>query len=57
MKQALNKCDCEKCDLKGLFYENVEEQLVEEVCKSKIEQEFKKGDVIFEEGKPIERLI
>lgn len=57
MKQALNKCDCEKCDLKGLFYENVEEHIVEEVCKSKIEQEFKKGDVIFEEGKPIESFI
>lgn len=57
MKAALNKCECEKCDLKELFYENVGEDQIELVCNSKVEHEFKKGEMIFEEGKPIESFI
>ena len=57
MKEALNKCDCEKCDLKELFYENVEEHIIEIVCNTKVENEFKKGDVIIEAGRPIESFI
>jgi len=54
MKEALNKCDCEKCDLKELFYGNVDELTIELVCNTKVEQSFKKGELIIEEGKPIE---
>ncbi len=57
MKEAPNKCDCEKCDVKEMFYEHVEEQHIEVVCNIKIEKAFKKGDVIIEEGKPIESFI
>jgi CRP/FNR family transcriptional regulator len=57
MKEAPNKCDCEKCDVKEMFYEHVEEQYTEVVCNTKIEKVFKKGDVIIEEGKPIESFI
>jgi len=57
MKEALNICDCEKCDLKDLFFQNVEEQLIELVCNTKIEHNFKQGEVIIEEGKPIESFI
>ncbi|MCD4724954.1 MAG: Crp/Fnr family transcriptional regulator [Bacteroidales bacterium] len=57
MKEAPNKCDCEKCDVKEMFYEHVEEQHIEVVCNIKIEKAFKKGDMIIEEGKPIESFI
>ena len=51
MSDTLNKCDCEKCDLKGLFYGNVEEKLDRHVCSTKVENEYKKGDAILEAGK------
>lgn len=54
MKAVLNKCECEKCDLKDLFYQNVEEDIIEMVCNTKVEFEFKKGDAIIQTGKPIE---
>lgn len=57
MKEVLNKCDCEKCDLKDLFYGNMDDQVIELVCSTKVENNFKKGDVIIEEGKPIESFI
>ena len=57
MKEALNKCDCEKCDLKDLFFHNVEEQLIDVVCNTKEEHTFKQGEVIIEEGKPIKSFI
>ncbi len=57
MKEALNKCDCEKCDLKDLFYRNVDDELIELVCNTKVENNYKQGEVIIEEGKLIESFI
>ena len=57
MEEVPNKCDCEKCDVKEMFYKNVEAQYIEIVCNTKIEKVFKKGDMIIEEGKPIESFI
>lgn len=57
MKLALNKCDCEKCDLKDFFYKNVEDDVIEIVCNSKVETAFKRGEVIIEAGSPIENFI
>lgn len=57
MKAALNKCDCEKCDLKDLFYKSVDDDVIELLCNTKVENSFKSGDVIIEEGTPIESFI
>ena len=57
MEEVPNKCDCEKCDVREMFYKNVEAQYIEIVCNTKIEKVFKKGDMIIEEGKPIESFI
>lgn len=57
MKASLNKCDCEKCDLKDLFYKSVDDNVIELVCNTKVESVFKRGDVIIEEGGPIESFI
>jgi len=57
MKEALNNCDCEKCDLKELFFKNVEDEMIELVCNTKIENSFKQGEVIIEEGGSIESFI
>jgi CRP/FNR family transcriptional regulator len=57
MKAALNKCDCEKCDLKDLFYKSVDDKSIEMVCNSKVENSFKRGELITEAGSPIESFI
>jgi CRP/FNR family transcriptional regulator len=57
MKSALNKCDCEKCDLKDLFYKSVEDDIIEMVCNSKVENSFKRGDEIIRAGAPIKDFI
>lgn len=57
MKSVLNKCDCEKCDLKDLFYTSVKDDVIEIVCESKVEHRFIRGDVIIEAGTPIESFI
>ncbi|RLD59592.1 MAG: hypothetical protein DRI97_00680 [Bacteroidetes bacterium] len=57
MEEALNKCDCEKCDLKELFFQNIDDELIELVCNTKVESPFRQGEVILEEGKPIESFI
>jgi CRP-like cAMP-binding protein len=57
MKEALDKCECEQCDLKGLFYQNVDDQVLEQVCNKKVENFFKKGDVILQAGGTIEDFV
>lgn len=57
MKSALYKCDCEKCDLKDLFYKSVEDDILEVVCNSKVENPYTRGEQIIEAGGPIESFI
>jgi CRP/FNR family transcriptional regulator len=57
MKAALNKCDCEKCDLKDLFFKSVDDDIIEMVCNTKEENSFKAGDEIIKAGAFIEDFI
>jgi len=50
-------CNCEGCELKTLFFENVSTAEIESICTRKVEMNYKKGDVIIKEGDPIERFI
>ena len=56
MKEELIRCDCEHCELKELFYYNVDSQEMEHVCHTKVEEYYSKGDVIIEEGQPIDKF-
>ncbi len=47
------KCSCEQCELKSLFFENVSEVKIEEICTQKKEIEYNVGDIIVESGEPI----
>ncbi len=53
MKDELLRCDCENCELKELFYYNVDSQEIEHVCHTKKEEYYSKGEVIVSEGDPI----
>jgi CRP/FNR family transcriptional regulator len=52
-----SSCNCDKCELKGLFFHSVSEEELVSVCNNKKENEHQKGDVIIEEGALIEDFI
>jgi len=43
-------CSCELCELKGLFFENLEEDHLNMVCTGKVEKEYLQGETIIKEG-------
>ncbi len=51
------KCSCEKCQLKSLFFSNIEASQMTNICDIKIEKQFQKGDVIINEGDPIREFL
>jgi CRP/FNR family transcriptional regulator len=53
----LSQCNCEGCELKTLFFENVSNLEIESICSRKVEHHFKKGEIIITEGNPIEDFI
>jgi CRP-like cAMP-binding protein len=50
-------CNCEGCELKSLFFENVSTSEIEAICMRKTEHIYKKGDVIIREGEPIKDFV
>lgn len=43
-------CTCELCELKGLFFENLEGDQLEMMCAGKVEKEYSQGETIIKEG-------
>jgi CRP-like cAMP-binding protein len=50
----LSQCNCEGCELKTLFFENVNNLEIESMCSQKSERNYTKGDFIYKEGDAIE---
>ena len=50
-------CSCEFCDLKTLFYSNLDEDQVELFCSGKVEKDYKKGETIVKEGFPVKDFM
>ena len=53
----MTQCNCEGCELKSLFFENVTTSEIEAICNRKTEYEFRKGEFIIREGDPIHAFI
>jgi len=51
------RCDCELCELKSIFFINVDTQEMEVLCEGRIERDFEKGDQIIKEGDRIQDFI
>jgi CRP-like cAMP-binding protein len=49
----LSQCNCEGCELKTLFFENVSNVEMESICSKKEEKSYKKGEYISKEGDEI----
>jgi CRP-like cAMP-binding protein len=46
-------CNCEKCELKGIFIGHLTETDIESFCSQKSERQFSKGEIIIEQGMEI----
>lgn len=49
----MNNCNCENCQLKSLFFENVAEKELGLLCSSRQERQYSKGDLMIEQGTEI----
>jgi CRP/FNR family transcriptional regulator len=49
-------CNCDGCELKDLFFENVNTSEIEKICSRKTERSFKKGETIIKEGNEIKEF-
>ena len=50
-------CDCERCDLRDLFFDHVDDTILAEICSSKEENNYEKGDLIIREGEDLINFI
>lgn len=51
------QCNCFSCIVKNLIFEHMSTKFQEEMCSSKKELLFKKGDVIVSQGQPVDEFI
>ena len=49
-------CNCKECKLRPLFFNNIKDNELRNVCNSKHEKSFAKGEIICEEGDEIRKL-
>lgn len=54
---SLNKCSCEGCELKSLFFEEVSPLDIELMCTHKITTTYLKGETIINEGDSIKEFV
>ncbi len=52
-----NTCNCNNCEIKDLFFASLDSSQMETMCSQKIENEFKKGDIITKAGDKIEDFV
>ena len=50
-------CTCELCDLKNLFFDNLEPEQSNIVCSGKKEKEYAAGEIIIKEGTSIKNFV
>lgn len=51
------KCACEKCQLKSLFFSHVKMEEMNNICDMKVEKQFSKGEIISSEGEKIKEFL
>jgi len=52
-----NTCNCEECQLRGIFFSNVKDDALLNICDLKRERRFSKGESIILEGDPITEFL
>ena len=51
------ECNCEKCQLRTLFFSHVKQDELSDICDIKEEKEYSKGDKIIREGVKIQEFL
>lgn len=46
-------CICETCDFRDIVFANLDEDTIQSLCENKVEQSYRKGEVINHEGEKI----
>jgi CRP-like cAMP-binding protein len=57
MLNKANTCDCDRCELRSLFFNNVSRTELESLCTIKVERNYPKGELIVQEGTDIRDFI
>jgi CRP-like cAMP-binding protein len=57
MEKAGNKCDCDQCQLKTLFFSHISSDDLSDICEIKREESFTAGESIIKEGELISEFI
>jgi len=57
MEIEFAKCNCADCMLKSLLYKHLSNDEMASMCYSKAEKPYRKGEVIIEEGTPIDNFV
>ncbi len=57
METGQNACDCDKCELKSLFFSSVNQMEISRLCNHKVEKFYSKGEVILKEKNNIEEFV
>jgi len=57
METDQNACDCDKCELKSLFFSSVNQMEISRLCNQKVEKFYTKGEVILKEKNNIEEFV
>lgn len=53
----VNSCKCHNCIFQGLLFESLSDEQMETICATREEEDYAKGDHIFEEGHRVERFL
>ena len=57
MEQVNENCNCEKCQLRHLFFSNINPGKLSGFCETREEIKFRNGEMIVEEGEPINKFL
>ncbi|MFH2141853.1 MAG: Crp/Fnr family transcriptional regulator [Bacteroidota bacterium] len=57
MSESKISCNCEECGFRTVVFDNLSSDEVNQICSTKTEKSFKKGDVIVEEGHEIKEFM
>lgn len=57
VEKVMKSCNCEGCELKLLFFENVSNSEIEAICTRKTQTSYKKGEIIIKEENEIKEFI
>ncbi len=57
MSETKQQCNCKECIIRNLIFAHLKTTEFENICQQKAEKYYKKGQIVFEKGQPLDHLI